>query len=1124
MKETSKRLIRGILLTLAVLLLAVLCAVSCHTNGGNEETTLPDTIPVVPDDSGSATSDTEAVTDPATETDTEQDTTPRPSAVVFPGTGTPDYTRYITATRIHDVLAGNDALVIGLKAAKGYRCAELEEYSADLVEVTDGDVLVHADFVCDVYGVTGSSVTGMATPQAVAGAIGKKVLVYDHKLVMFFDGGETLDTYHDLYTLEAMYLYMTDASEEDIVNAFIDLPDRISNGKNNAVYYTAPDLNLGVQSSVYFAQMGAVTGVAAGPRIVAGEGYFMGDETNEANHTVVRVLNQQQTVTAQFLAFDPSVRGGVQVAAAQVGNETLIATAPFVRHDGKNGDIRVFDTFGTLRMEITLNPILEGPYTILTGHFVAGRADETLLVLSRTMTAEGELPMLLVDLADGSVISRNTLNCAFALPTAEGLTREVAATVRTVTDGTEDSVILHFKARQAVYEGNARTGEFKNSGISLPDIATGVYASANPGERYIVTLPEIEGEENRSFVVAYDNEGSNNGLLDVAFRENVFYTARFWKDNDDTYVSAGSFNHIRCDLGNGVMGALNGASSSAKVEQVFDSATYASYGFGVSNDFIQAFRTSHMFLEPCFTHRWNKIPGTRNLQNYVNSYTGAHDYISIGKNGEASEYLELDSSFYIGTYADGILDLAKLRLYPLRSFLRTMAVEFRGENGNPEHLVGVSPVHEHEINVPGSVGDYNQHMIQGFRLYLLQQFGSLEQINQKLGTTFASVDEIDPPRDSGRGEWDLYQGDYFTQWALYNRYIVSKRIIEAYREALIAGYPPESISAHQIPEGDAVSGFLGQADTRLSPIDVVLTCGTAYGGTRYGYIVNSGDNWINVANRAGQWNISIGEYCALQGNVSGAYTQLEYMWKRGVRMLHHITFSDEQSLAEKGAIEQLAEKNMPRPGYTGGTTSSMGVSRDGVTYNIIQIGDGVGTNGQGLLKSVTAAGKWEGTVYVVPFHSYVNITTLEALNQPMEGCTNIYSTGILSPFIKNSDMVELTLRASYSGAGKAFVRFSVYNSGCEMPASVVEFELTDTLSPYRYVLSNQLSLTNAEVRVEFRTADGGDETGLRIENMLGTLQQDSVGIKFLEKRRVQNKSKPHIGGVTFDLLDREVKR
>ena len=106
-----------------------------------------------------------------------------------------------------------------------------------------------------------------------------------------------------------------------------------------------------------------------------------------------------------------------------------------------------------------------------------------------------------------------------------------------------------------------------------------MYASANPGERYIVTLPEIEGEENRSFVVAYDNEGSNNGLLDVAFRENVFYTARFGRTTM-TPMSVPAPSTISAVItGNGVMGALNGASSSAKVEQVFDSATYASYGF-----------------------------------------------------------------------------------------------------------------------------------------------------------------------------------------------------------------------------------------------------------------------------------------------------------------------------------------------------------------------------------------------------------------------------------------------------------------------------------------------------------------------------------------------------------------
>lgn len=1121
MKNIERRFKPGILAIVAVLLLLTVCIASCRKGDEGEETTLPDTIETIPDaqpSTGTEKSET------STDGGMEPDTTPRASAVRFPAEGTPDYRQYITATRIHDVLADSDALVLACGATKGYRGAELNEYPSELIEIADdGTVMVLADFVCDAYGIAGNPVSGMATAQDIAAVIGKKVLVYDHKLAMFFDGGTLLDPYHDLYTLEAMYLYMTDASEEDIVNAFIDLPDRISNGQNNAVYYTAPDLNLGVQSSVYFAQLGAVAGVAAGPRIVAGEGYFMGDRDNEANHTIVRVLNQQQTVVAQFLAFGPSVRGGVQVAAAQVGNETLIATAPFVAHDGKNGDIRVFDTFGTLRMEITLNPIMSGPYTILTGHFADGGQDETLLVLSRDMSDTGVLSMALIDLRDGTVISRNTLDCSFALPAGDSVTREVAATVRSADDGSADRVILYFKAAQAVYEGTVSQADFRNSGIALPDIATGVYASANPGERYIVTVSEIEGEENRSFVIPYAYEGGDGAMLDVAFRENVFYTARYWKDNDDTYVSSASFNHIRCDLSNGVMGELGSAGSPEKVDAVFDRATYQTYSFNVSDDFIRTFRTSHMFLEPCFTHRWNKIPSTGNLQKYTNPYTGAHDYISIGKDGEASEYLELDSSFYIGTYADGILDLAKLRLYPLRSFLRTMVTEFRGENGNPEHLAGVSPVHEHEINVPGSVGDYNQHMIQGFRLYLVRQYGSLENINEKFGTSFDSVEAIDPPRESGRGAWDQYEGDFFTQWALYNRYIVSKRIMEAYREALIAGYPPESISAHQIPEGEAVSGFLGEADTRLSPIDTVLTCGTAYGGTRYGYVANSNDNWINIANRSGQWNISIGEYSALQDSGEMAFRHLEYLWSHGVRMVHHITFTDSQSNAEQEAIVELARQNKPRPGYTGGTTSSVGVRSGNAVYNIIQIGDGQGSNGQGLLKSVTPDGKWEGTVYVVPFHAHVKVTTLDALNQPLEGCTNLYSTGVLTPFLKNSDQVELTLKASYSGTGKAYVRFSVYNGGYEMETSVVEFELGSTLVPYRYVLSNQIPMTEAEVRVEFRVTDGGRETDLHVENMLGTLQQDAVGIKFLEKRRVQKSSMPHVGGVTFDLLDRDVK-
>ena len=1146
-----------LLTLLAACLLAMMLAVSCSGDPDSETDTLPDTIETLPLETPTEAdttvpsseqptetpteisteisteaptetpteipteTQTETPTETPTEPATEPATEPHISAEAFPDAEIPDYGQYTVLTRVQEVLRSSDALVMGTRVSNCFRNDELDVYASDLVTVqVDGSLLVDADFVCGMYDSYPTGTTGLMEPHTVAAALGKDVVVYDGRLVMFFDGSIELYPFRDMYTFEAMYIYLSNGSEEDLRNAFIDLPDRVSNGKNNAIYYTSPDLNLGIQSAVYFAQLGEVEGVPAGPCIVAGEGFFMGDDDNEANHTIVRVLNKQQAVVAQFLAFDPSVTGGVQVAAAAVGGRTLIATAPFAAHDGKNGDVRVFDTFGTLCMEITLNPVMTGPFTILTGHFAAGVEDEVLLVMSQVPDSEGKLDMALISLADGSVISRSALDCSFAR--AADSSCEMAASVRSGKDGETDRVILFFKSISAAYEGDPQTASFANSGITLPDNATGVYASAHAGERYIVTFPEIEGEENRSFVIPYTTDGQAQSMLDVAFRENVFYSARYTEDNDDKYVSAGSFQHIRTDLGNAVMGQLATAYQPEQVDEVFAGASYADYIYGAGG-FVDAFRQSHMFLEPCFTHRWNKIAGTSRLQTYANPYTGAHDYISISKNGEASEYLELDSAFYIGTYADGLIDMAKLRIYPLRSFLREMAVEFRGENGIPEHLVGVSPVHEQEINVPGSVGDYNVHMIEGFRYYLLEQFGSLEKINETLGTAFATVEEIDPPREQGRGDWDKYEGAYFTQWSLYNRYIVNKRIMEAYREALIAGYPPESISAHSIPEGDAVGGFLGEADTRLSPIDVVLTCGTAYGGTRYGYIATDPNNWINVANRSGQWNISIGEYCALRGDADGAFTQLRYLWNHGVRMLHHITFTDDQSAAEAEAIARLAEQNLPRPGYTGGTTSSIGVNANGKTYNIIQIGDGDGMNGQGLLKSVSADGTWEGTVYVVPFHAHVNITTLSGLNAPVEGTTHTYSTGKLGDYIKNSDQVEITLKASYSGAGSAYVRFSVYNTGCEMPASVVEYKLDGTLTPYRYVLSNQLTLTDAEVRVEFYTTDGGSEDDISIQGMLGTLQQDAVGIKFLERRRPYKKSNPHVGGVTFDLIDRDLR-
>ncbi len=1084
----------------ALLLLLLLTAAACRQGDDPQETdtTIPDTIETVPQ------------TDPATDPETEPETVPTISSVKFPASELPDYAKYATANRIKEVLGSRKTLAITLDGKNYYADGELKQGGINLITLNDDGTLTLDPAKLGPYfgrdDLTGTS------PEAVAAEVGMGVAVYDHKLVLFYEGEEPLHTYEDLYTYEAMYLYMIDAAETEIIHAFIDLPDRISNDVNNTIFYTAPDLHLGIQTSIYYAQMGQMNTLKTAPALVAGEG------KHQNNFTTVRVYNNQNVCITQFLAFDATVTGGVQVAAAKVGNDVLIATAPFAAHDGKDGDIRVFDTFGMIRMTVNVRDVIPGPHYILTGHFAEGVSDEVLLVASQTTNESGELRYAIISLSDGTVISEHTLDCSFAL-TAEKAGVNVALAVR--NSGEADSVILYFNTVQAVFEGNAQKAEFANANITLPADAIGVSASNVAGQKYIVALPVREGQEALSFLTVFDGTAAEGSTLDVGFRENRFFSNMASAFNDDKYVSRGDFCHIRTDLSNSIMTGLGKASTSEAVNTVFDNSTYADYTFSGIQQYVDRLSTEYLMLEPCFTHRWNVISGTTNLANYTDVYTGDSSYVAIGKSGEYQHYIEMGSGYHNGTYADGILDLAKLRLYPLRSFLIATAEAFRGENGNPEHMIGMSPVHEHEINVSGSVGDYNVYMIEGFRSYMLDRYGSIENINAIFGTSFADSAAFDAPRDSGRGDWDNYKGDYFTEWAMYNRYIVSKRIMEAYREALLAGYPPESITAHQIPEGEAVSGFLGDADTRLTPIDVVLTCGTGYGGTRYGAL-SQRNNIAYNAHMLGHSNITLGEYGAITKDNNATYRQLKMMWEQGVRFVHQMTFGGEYETYEQYAIDKLAEDNLPRAGYTGGTTGSLSVQNGDKQYNIVQIGQGADGESTGLLKSIDTEGKWEGTVYLVPFHTKITASNLETLNTPVEGTKNVFSTGSLNT-IKNSDQAEITFTAAKVGEARAWVTIEVWHDGCLLSDSVTTYELTETMTPYRYALANQLYDDDLEIKVTFHTEAGdGSMDSIKLENLRGTLQYENAGFVYYDGNKANRRSQAHVGGVTFDLLDREL--
>ena len=1114
----------------------LLCAMSCKKDAPPPPSdTLPDSIEtVVTDAETDPASDTDPVTDAVTDDvtddvtepeqeteESEPETEPTISVTDLPASKLPDYGQYVTASRIESVLSAQKTYAFTAGGVKFYENGQLKEASEGIVTVNGADGSLTLD-AAKIGALVGKSDLTGSTPEEIARALGMGVAVYDYKMVLFYEGEEPLHTYEDLYTYEAMHLYMKNAGETEIVNALIDLPSRISNNENNSIFYTAPDLNLGIQTSVYYAQMGQVNGLTVAPSLVAGEG------KHKDNFTTVRVFNNQNICTTQFLAFDATVMGGVQVAAAQVGEDVLIATTPFADHGGKGGDVRVFDTFGMLRMTIDLRSVMAGPYTIVTGHFAEDVNDEVLLVASQNTNENGELTYVIISLSDGSVIAKHTLNCSFALKeNTTGI--PVQFTVRENRSGT-DSVILYFNSVQAIYEGDAQKAAFDNSGLTLPADATGVSASNVAGQKYLVALPAREGQEDISYMTIYNGTDTAGSLLDVGFRENRFFSTAARDYNDDRYVSKGTFCHLRQDYSGNALAEAFKASDYNTVEQVFENSTLADYQSGDADTYAARLANEYLMLEPCFTHRWHKTSDRVRMLGYKETFTGITRYSSLDSKGENGNYLELDSEFLTMTYADGILELAKLRLYPMRDFLQTTAVAFRGEGGNPEHLVGVSPVHEQEICVGESVGDYNHYMIEGFRTYLLERYGSVENINRTFGTNFADRASIDPPRNTERGAWDTYAGDYFTEWSLYNRYIVSKRIMESYREALLAGYPPESISAHSIPEGEAVSGFLGQADTRLSPIDVILTCGTAYGGTRYGYFYNDPLNLVTLAKAMGHWNVTLGEYGAMTTDNTASYRQLKSLWKNGVRMVHQMDFGGQFTESEQYAIDRLYDENLPRPGYTGGTTGSIGVQTGGKAFNIVQIGAGSDSSSVGLLKSIDNQGKWEGSVYLVPFHTHVMSSEITALQTPVEGTANTFSTGLLVPpakrfeAIKNSDQAEITFTAAKVGTDAAWVTIEAYHDGNLLKDSVTTYQLTEAMTAYRYVLSNQLYESDLEIRITFHTAAGnGSMDAIKLENLYGTLQVESAGFRYYNGSNVRRMNNAHAGGVTFDILDRDVK-
>ncbi len=902
---------------------------------------------------------------------------------------------------------------------------------------------------------------------------------YTDSGIICFSAGQAFDSLRGYYVLEeAAKLFLEDDKKEEFKNnMFVDIPNIIKLTENNVAAYSYPSLDLNANVTAYALQ-GVKPEVGLGPAIVAGQG------DNKDNYTVVRVFDIYQTCHTQFNAYPATVRGGVRVAAAVVDDGVNILTAPF--SDATVKELRVYDANGAYKFSV--KPTGSAPYAIAAGAFT-GSDDLFAVVPTKN---DGETKIELFSAKDGSKAADITVAAAGKI--------NVLAADR-VSAGVEGLIISYENAAYEYKDG-------KLSQIKLDGEYNGVYASAFGG--YAASSDATD--EYKAFSTITEVKDGVTTVINAGKKENIFVSTKAQSSTE--YIKKGFFWHTRVEYPAPVMNRLkDGGTTAIRTDDI------SLFKLSAGGDERQRYRIQYNMWEPCSTHRWGKTAQMGYLINYIDPDTGAYAYATLTRNGERSDYLELGAAFYNATYAPNVPALDRLNFWTRRTYMQSLATLYRAA---PEYTVAVSPVHEHEIDSgERSVGDYNPAMISSFADWLQDMFGTIDNVNKKYGTEFKTFEEIDPPRHAKRGDWDKYpsknkRNEYFTVWSLYNRYIVSRHVIQSYREAILAGFPPELIKAHQIPEGDAVAGLLGEADTRISPVDAVLADGTGYGGTRYGVWYKDNNSFFALADRSGHNNITLGEYSAMSTNKKDAYNQLKYMFNNGIVFTHvmqwagNIANGETMDKNEQYAIDKLQENEEPRSASSGGTGDICAYVNGETAFNIVEIGSK--PESAGLLKSVNADGGFDGTVYLQPFHAFVGAVDVASdvkasgkgtLSYEMKGKVDADGNEVAG--FNYGDTAELRIKAAPTGK-RGTITVKIMHEGYEMPVATYKFTVTGDAAEYRYVFKNQVYLADCTVVVEYSRVD--------ITDLDATLIYEMTARKYFGELS----PKAHEGGVSFDIM------
>ena len=891
------------------------------------------------------------------------------------------------------------------------------------------------------------------------------------------------------YTINDIELRHESYTEDTLLYALADIPAEPTRNRalptvtddKSEVDIIASDEFLDLPSHLdILAKNGVTNPVPLAPRIVSGEGAY------PSNYTFVAVLNKFQIPQIRFLAYPPTVRGGVDVAVGNFdGSDMLIATAPL--SDTNIREIRIFNKFGGLQGNFTLGTEHVPPFDIEAGRFVDWVGYDLVAVLATN-------PLRAVFYrTDGLRVA------SVVLPSLSGGDYRLS---RFPTGNVDGLLVYSPSARKAVLvypTGATRSitlGSAQTADYLSPDIFdSGRMLGSRPGSTFsyadLYRLPAGNGTANLE------------SSLNIAERENKFWMGDSSmtsspKFPEGTYTKNMRYNHVRVDYPNN-LGRIS---------------TYTSYLPAV----WEPTSTHREFLNGAVDYSYPTFKAfagdatDNNPPVVLYKDTGFPKYYMLTRFNESlvnADYGgDAPSEFLSKTYGPNDPMLNKNLTNGLSIFLQTLAPVYRN---NPEHFVAVEPNHEWEIpDLAGSQGDYNPLMIIAFRDYLVEKYGSLANVNTKFGTPFTT--HFDAPRDVGRAAWDVrdINNPFWKEWILFNRYVINFRLSESYALALSAGFPPESISSHQIPDLytffnlDNGNRELDE-DTRITPVDYVASAEVNMGFTRFGINYTKPKSIFAAAYSTGYRQWGMGEYSFVNGSSAQNNAQMDFLNTNGCAWAHYLYLGSDHS-REENSVTAFFNRDNPRTGSAGGSAQVRRCDFDGRQFNITCLGTDNKTIG--LLKSLDSNGDWEGSIYAVPFRKQWDVTTIYNL-----ASASVPAGGTLPAAIGKLSMGEqfdLTFIASSPMVTNLTI--AVQNEEYDLPDMRQTFEIGPAEKNYRFILRGHLQLENVTLIL---TTDATSD--LNIENILLLKEQPAT----LNMEEYTYLGTAHHGGFVFDLIDRK---